>query len=66
MVHRHLPSPDFHRLDWQHYGLRAERTKKTAKNHNGRAGHFTCRVIENSQPVLLHNLLIAFLAFFCG
>jgi hypothetical protein len=23
MVHRHLPSPDFHRLDWQHYGLRA-------------------------------------------
>jgi hypothetical protein len=22
MVHRHLPSPDFHRLDWQHYGLR--------------------------------------------
>jgi hypothetical protein len=23
MVHRHLPSPDFHRLDCQHYGLRA-------------------------------------------
>jgi hypothetical protein len=22
MVHRHLPSPDFHRLDCQHYGLR--------------------------------------------
>jgi hypothetical protein len=22
MVHRHLPSPDFHRLDWQPYGLR--------------------------------------------
>jgi len=24
MVCRHLPSPDFHRLDWQHYGLRAD------------------------------------------
>jgi hypothetical protein len=24
MVHRHLPSPDFHRLDWQPYGLRAD------------------------------------------
>ena len=24
MVHRHLPSPDFHRLDWQPYGLRAK------------------------------------------
>jgi hypothetical protein len=24
MVYRHLPSPDFHRLDWQPYGLRAE------------------------------------------
>jgi len=23
MVHRHLPSPDSHRLDWQPYGLRA-------------------------------------------
>lgn len=23
MAHRHLPSPDFHRLDCQHYGLRA-------------------------------------------
>jgi len=28
MVHRHLPSPDFHRLDWQPYGLRAEATKR--------------------------------------
>jgi hypothetical protein len=26
MVHRHLPSPDFHRLDWQPYGLRAKYT----------------------------------------
>ena len=24
MVHRHLPSPDFHRLHWQPYGLRAK------------------------------------------
>jgi hypothetical protein len=24
MVHRHLPLPDFHRLDWQRYGLRAK------------------------------------------
>ena len=31
MVHRHLPSPDFHRLDWQPYGLRAKRRKKTQK-----------------------------------
>ena len=27
MVHCHLPSPDFHRLDWQPYGLRAENAK---------------------------------------
>ena len=24
MVNRHLPSPDFHRLDWQPYGLRTD------------------------------------------
>ena len=24
MVHRHFPSPDSHRLDYQHYGLRDE------------------------------------------
>jgi len=24
MVHRHLPSPDFHRLDWQPYGLQGK------------------------------------------
>jgi hypothetical protein len=24
MANRHLPSPDFHRLDWQPYGLRTE------------------------------------------
>ncbi len=28
MVHRHLPSPDFHRLDWQPYGLRAKERKE--------------------------------------
>jgi hypothetical protein len=28
MVHRHLPSPDFHRLDWQPYGLRAKKRKR--------------------------------------
>ena len=27
MAHRHLPSPDFHRLDWQPYGLRTKNTK---------------------------------------
>ena len=27
MVHRYLPSPDFHRLDWQPYGLRAKIAK---------------------------------------
>ena len=27
MAHRHLPSPDFHRLDWQPYGLRTKHTK---------------------------------------
>ena len=30
MVHRQLPSPDFHRLDWQPYGLRAKNTEKSA------------------------------------
>jgi len=24
MAHRHLPSPDFHRLDWQHCGLQTD------------------------------------------
>ena len=28
MAHRHLPSPDFHRLDWQPYGLRAEAQRR--------------------------------------
>jgi hypothetical protein len=28
MVHRHLPSPDFHRLDWQPYGLRAKARRR--------------------------------------
>src|SRR3989442_15081653 len=27
MANRHLPSPDFRRLDWQHYGLRANKRK---------------------------------------
>ena len=27
MVHRQLPSPDFHRLDWQPYGLQAKNAK---------------------------------------
>src|SRR6266851_290786 len=27
MAHRYLPLPDFHRLDWQPYGLRAKNTK---------------------------------------
>src|SRR2546428_3828866 len=34
MVHRHLPSPDFHRLDWQPYGLRA----KNAETREGKTG----------------------------
>ena len=29
MAHRHLPSPDFHRLDCQHYGLRTDETQIT-------------------------------------
>ena len=29
MVHRHLPSPDFHRLDCQHYGLRTDEPRST-------------------------------------
>jgi hypothetical protein len=28
MAHRYLPLPDFHRLDWQPYGLRAENAKE--------------------------------------
>jgi hypothetical protein len=27
MAYRHLPSPDFHRLDCQHYGLREDEHK---------------------------------------
>jgi len=34
MAHCHLPSPDFHRQDWQPYGLRAENAEKN--NHLGR------------------------------
>jgi hypothetical protein len=30
MVHRHLPSPDFHRLDWQPYGLQTKYTKPSS------------------------------------
>ena len=37
MVHCHLPSPDFHRLDWQPYGLRTEITEtKPAKPDRNR------------------------------
>ncbi len=32
MVHRQLPSPDFHRLDWQPYGLRAEYAEMNTSN----------------------------------
>jgi len=32
MVHRHLPSPDLHRLDWQHYGLRAKIAKRITRH----------------------------------
>jgi hypothetical protein len=32
MANRHLPSPVFHRLDWQHYGLR---TRNTQGTHEG-------------------------------
>ena len=28
MVNRHLPSPDFHRLDWQPYGLRTKTQRR--------------------------------------
>jgi len=31
MVHRHLPSPDFHRLDGQLYGLRAKAASKAKR-----------------------------------
>ena len=37
MVHCHLPSPDFHRLDWQPYGLRAEDAEVFAKGRRGNA-----------------------------
>ena len=36
MAHRHLPPPDFHRLDWQPYGLRANYTNGTG-----------CRIFED-------------------
>ncbi len=34
MVHRQLPSPDFHRLDWQPYGLRAEYAEYAEMNRS--------------------------------
>ena len=33
MVHRHLPSPDFHRQDWQPYGLRAKNAQVKLPAH---------------------------------
>jgi hypothetical protein len=39
MAHRHLPSPDLHRLDRQPYGLRPKETKKgERKEERGRTG----------------------------
>src|SRR6266446_8939271 len=35
MAHRYLPLPDFHRLDWQPYGLRAKDAKcAEPENHS--------------------------------
>jgi len=34
MAHRHLPSPVFHRLDCQHYGLQTEYTEYTKKRRS--------------------------------
>ena len=36
MAHRHLPSPDFHRLDWQPYGLRAKGSKLAKRSRSSR------------------------------
>ena len=44
MVHCHLPSPDFHRLDWQPYGLRAKHAKpprEIVKRRNKRSPSMT-------------------------
>jgi len=36
MAHRHLPSPDFHRLDWQPYGLQAKAQRRRVEADLGR------------------------------
>jgi hypothetical protein len=36
MAHRHLPSPDLHRRDWQPYGLRPKETKRTERTSAAR------------------------------
>jgi hypothetical protein len=42
MAHRHLPSPDFHRLDCQHYGLRTDGHRST-QIFLDKAVHPACR-----------------------
>src|SRR6266487_4102265 len=37
MAHRLLPSPDFHRLDWQPYGLQTEGTRIPKRDRPGEA-----------------------------
>src|SRR5260370_13351978 len=36
MAHRYLPLPDFHRLDWQPYGLRAKAQRGKDATEAGR------------------------------
>ena len=42
MAHRHLPSPDLHRLDGQPYGLRPKETKRCEKLRHGCQASATC------------------------
>ena len=46
MANRHLPSPDFHRLDWQPYGLRAKAQGHREARHCVRA----YQLDSSSQP----------------
>ena len=39
MAHRHLPSPDLHRLDWQPRGLRAENAENLARQSRNQKKH---------------------------
>jgi hypothetical protein len=49
MAHCHLPSPDFHRLDWQPYGLHPQETKDDEKSAAA-SGLISCAFFRFFRP----------------